>query len=139
MQLVRPLAWLSGTGLALPSLTPAPYRAFRFTSLDTYAAMFDTVDALEHLARPARVGGVPTLLLVDPDDELVDVRRTEAWIAEHDLSGWQLHSLRSTRWHHLLLDPESAGWSAWLEVLFQLNAFLDHGRSASRIGTMAAQ
>lgn len=124
VQLVRPLAWLSGVGLALPSLTPAKYRAFRFTSLDTYAAMFDTVDALDQLSRPDQVGGVPTLVLADPDDELVDVQQTETWITEQRLSCWQFHSVRSNPLHHLILDAESAGPSAWLEILSQVKAFL---------------
>jgi esterase/lipase len=124
VQLIRPLAWLSGVGLALPSMTPAKYRAFRFTSLDTYAAMFDTVDALDRLSRPDQVGAVPTLVLADPDDELVDVQRTEAWITEQRLSSWRFRSVRSNPLHHLILDSESAGRPAWLQILFHVKEVL---------------
>ena len=124
VQLIRPLARLSGVGLTLPSLTPAKYRAFRFTSLDTYAAMFETVDALDQLARPDHVGGVPTLVLADPDDELVDVPWTAAWITEQGLSSWRFRELRSKPLHHVILDAESAGPSAWRDLQVQVTAFL---------------
>ncbi len=124
VDVLRPLRIFAGWNIALPSLTPAAFRAFRMTSLDSYNAMFDVVDGLDKLDRPEHVGAIPVLVIADPDDELIDVDETIAWMRRHRLRRWWFRSLRAKPWHHIVLDSESVGVSAWNDMMNQIHLFL---------------
>lgn len=107
------------TRTIIPSFSPAGYRANRGTSLAAYAALYT---AAAHLAR--HIGpklNVPTLVFLDPKDELVSYGGTERLLAEADLTRWHLYRVEkdasaTARYHHLLIDAPSVGQAVWEQI-----------------------
>lgn len=95
--------------VTIPSMAPAEYRVRSGITLGAYRALFQLREELEEL--PATAYDIPSLVLCDQHDELVDARGLEAFIAEKALSRWQLHILPSRPWErlgkkHLIIAPE---------------------------------
>ena len=93
----------------IPSFAPARYKANPGVTINAYKAMFSIRQELE--AQPAAHYNVPTLVLCDQHDEMVDPEGLRTFIRDKNLSQWQLHILPSSPWRrwgkkHLLTAPE---------------------------------
>jgi hypothetical protein len=106
-----------GPGFLLPSRSPRLYRANRGTSIGAYRALLALKDALE--ATSYRNANRPTLVLVDPRDEVVSSRTLARLIRQHRLDRWTLapvdnHVARSRfGFRHLMVDEEAMGPELW--------------------------
>ena len=131
---LRPLApW---PHLRIPSLAPPDYRANRRTTLAAYTALYATVDHLAH-ACGVRLN-VPTLIFVDPDDELVSYTGLQQMIAKKGLQAWSIHPVRKSgraaqaHYHHLIVDAQTAGYTTWDEMAKLCHLHLTGSASAEK-------
>ncbi len=115
-------------GLVLPTPAPAGYAANPGTPVAAYNALFATLKHFEAHLGPRL--NIPTLVFVDPGDELISFEGLKGLVSEQRLDRWRIHPLRVSRpvlagaYRHLILDEESAGRRAWAELRHTLLAFL---------------
>src|SRR5580704_6752517 len=77
-----------GRGLMLPSRSPETYRANKGTSIAAYQALFELKESLER--REYAHANIPTLVVIDREDELIDSRGVRKLIQEFRLDAWRL-------------------------------------------------
>jgi pimeloyl-ACP methyl ester carboxylesterase len=121
--------------LVIPSATPAAYRANQGTTVAAYSALYAAQDQCEQ-GLDKRLN-VPSLVFVDPQDELVSAEGIQRLIRERNLTNWQVHRVRkspgaATRYHHLLIDPKSMGIQSWAEMAAHMRLFLQTGNPHTR-------
>lgn len=128
--MIRLLTPLRFVGLALPSLAPKEYRAAAFTPLSAYHALFELSDGLQKTADTTGLNRAQGLVILNPEDELVDYRGVRRWLEAH-APAWRvtaLHSQGRAHWAHLIITPAALGESAWHGMADGIAAFLQ-GRS----------
>lgn len=117
--LVKLLGFL-GPEFVVPSFGPGDYRANSGTPMAAYSALFESLERLEKSG--IRQGNTPTLIMIDPDDELVSRDGIAALIQRHSLSAWQLKHVekrsptRERSHHHLIVTEETMGKDAWEHI-----------------------
>lgn len=139
--LIAPAAWIHWYGnipswfsflggrLGLPSKNLESYRAEKTTSLAAYEAMAQgrsEIEAIEETLLKNK-----TLIVMDPDDELVSLKKIKSFIKEKKLQdSWQTleisnknHQLKKS-YHHLVVDPPSMGQDSWEALSKRLSSFL---------------
>lgn len=109
------LLFFLGKGMKLPSYTPEAYRANEALPLPVYRALF--AEERKVAAAAPHLFNLPTLLLVDPKDELISypklVRQAKRFphyrllVLDATLKG------RNSAYHHLILDEPSMGAKNW--------------------------
>ncbi|MEZ4862589.1 MAG: alpha/beta fold hydrolase [Caldilineaceae bacterium] len=77
--------------LTIPSLSDPLYRANRATPLAAYGALFHTLAKLRQ--QPLTRLNVPTLVFIDPQDELVSYRGLQRLIQRKALTAWRIQPL----------------------------------------------
>ena len=114
--------------LLLRSLAPPAYRANPATPVVAYQALYM---ALHHLQQQANAAlNIPTLLFIDPADELVSLRGLQRFICQQQLTEWQLQPVHKTTTqagptaHHLIIDPASVGTASWQHMIAQITQHL---------------
>ena len=88
--------------------------------MTAYLALFE---AIEHFNKNrAQKLNVPTLILIDKQDELVSYRRLQRIIKNRELHQWRLHPVKKNKagakekMHHLIIDESSMGKVVWNEM-----------------------
>ncbi|MCE7989418.1 MAG: hypothetical protein DYG89_50340 [Caldilinea sp. CFX5] len=110
--------------IAIRSFSPRAYRANRATPVAAYLTLRTALANVQRHRHPAL--NVPTLVLIDPRDELVSIRGIQQLIRRHNLTHWRLHPIRKqptrpdARFHHLIIDAECVGPAAWQTMLTQI-------------------
>jgi hypothetical protein len=111
----RPL----GRRFTVPSFAPADVRSHGGTSMAAYETLFGIEAALTQLEAPHRLK-IPTLVIMDPGDELVSQTRIVDWIARNGLAPeWQMVALQKDaatarrRVRHYIFDERSLGPAAF--------------------------
>lgn len=113
---------------AIRSFSPRYYRANPATPVAAYLTLRSVLHNLRR--RRNHVLNIPTLVFIDPKDELVSARGIRRFIAKHDLTHWRLCPVRKqptrpdARFHHLIIDAESVGPTVWQEMLAEMEAHL---------------
>lgn len=139
---IRPLSYLlapfqGAPRTIIPSFSPKSYRANRGTSLAAYAALYA---AAANLARHASSKiNVPTLVFLDPQDELVSYAGTSRFLRDASLTNWRLcpvekDSTAEQRYHHLLIDAASVGQDRWRAMSAAVSAHLAASGSSTPAG-----
>jgi pimeloyl-ACP methyl ester carboxylesterase len=114
--------------MVIPTLAPAAYLANPGTPMAAYNALFETLDHFESRIGPRL--NIPTLVVMDPGDELVSFHGLKQLAEEHHLSRWRFFSLHRRRsllngmLRHIVIDEASVGRSAWAEVRREMTAHL---------------
>ncbi len=110
--------------LSIRSLAPNIYRANPATPIAAYQALYT---ALYHLHQQANAAlNIPTLLLIDPADELVSIQGLRRFIRKQRLTQWHLCPIHKTSSHtrptvhHLIIDPASVGEACWQTMIAQI-------------------
>ena len=112
------LRWLPS--LVIPSWSPQDYRANPGTPIAAYSALFDSVKSVN--GTPCAHANVPTVVFLDPKDELVSTGRMKAFIAKQGLTKWDLVGVANDKselpkpYHHLITDPEAVGRDEWRTI-----------------------
>jgi len=115
--------------LVIPSFAPPRFRANRGTPVAAYNALFASIDALGR----RRLAGldIPSLVVMDPRDELVSLRGLRRLRDRHRLSRWELHEVRrrlargARDYHHLVVSRERLGPDRWSDVSRRAAAWLE--------------
>lgn len=112
-----------GPGFVVPSFAPPELRAHAGTSVAAYEALFACEAAVAALPDPAPLHR-PTLVLIDPRDELVSERGVQEWITRHHLApDWQVFPLGKGRdatvrhIRHHIVNERGMGHSAFVQMV----------------------
>jgi esterase/lipase len=121
----RAVGALPAGGMNIPSMMPKPLRAHKGTSTAAYHALFDTIEMAKLIPSLA---AIPTLVIIDPKDEMVDAARTVDQI-KSQAPRWRVHSLSVEKpggygFHHLLIDQKCVGPDTWSKMTAAMNLFL---------------
>lgn len=114
------LDWPFVSSWFFPSKAPLEYRANADgTPLGAYAALFQSISAIEN--HGIAQGSVPTLVVVDPEDELVSASGLKELIAKRGLHGWKMESIHAriaegTTYHHQIFDAQVLGEEGWKKL-----------------------
>jgi esterase/lipase len=117
-----------GRNFRIPSLSPVNYRVAKSIPLAAYDALGQSAKRISNQRTPS--WNIPTIVWIDPKDELVSSRKLSKWISRQSLSEWQLMFLPSKRqaktktWHHLIIDEEVLGTDAWTNLTRSILSFL---------------
>lgn len=111
-----------GPDFVIPSLAHPEYRANpRGTPVAAYQALFDSLHQIKKYG--LQKSNAPTLVLIDPKDELVNPTRLESLIRKNHLTHWQVMKvtklapeMKKKNYHHLIIDEMSLGVSKWRDV-----------------------
>jgi hypothetical protein len=109
------------------SVSPASYRARRGTSLAAYKALFELERRLD--AANFRNNNIPTLIIIDPQDEFISINKLRGKITRFGLSRWEIlevsNSLSSLHppYHHLIIDSNGVSPETWEEIAGALLRF----------------
>lgn len=107
-------------GWVWPSFAPEFYRANRGTPQAAYQVIFNTLERFEKSLGPKI--NVPTLVFIDPKDELISYKGLRALKEKQKLDQWRFHHITkdkptaTTRIHHLIITPAAVGQTTWLEM-----------------------
>lgn len=114
--------------LTIRSLAPRAYRCNPATPIAAYSALRT---ALLSLQRHADANlNVPTLVLIDPHDELVSLRGLRRLVQRRQLAQWRFYPVQKAqnradlRFHHLILDADCVGPPIWQTMLAQIAAHI---------------
>lgn len=125
--------------LVIPSKSPARYRANRGTPVAAYHAMFQGIRAFDNQIDDAL--DIPTLILVDSQDEFVAYRKLEHLIARPEFKQWRLTPVvkdapvKDNMYHHLIIDTPSLGETVFPELTQRMVTFLLQDVPAELRGT----
>jgi hypothetical protein len=117
-----------GWPASLPSFTPAAYRVNRSLPLSAYRVLFGEEAKLQK-AEGGKLN-FPTLVLLDPKDELISFKRLLQLIGCFGLTKYRVVRLndqlkgRKERYHHLILDEQTMGKENWALAMAEIRAFL---------------
>ena len=112
----------------LPSLSPTPYRANGYTSMNAYHALFQSIEFLTQSA--FRKAGLACLIFVDPQDEFVSLKKITRLRHQYQLFEWHIEPIvaqpdhGSKTWHHLIIDQSSVGQATWNQIGNTMKTFL---------------
>ena len=120
--------FIFGKQRMLPSFTPQSYRANAALPLAIYQILFREVKKVVQ----AGLGkwNVPTLILIDPKDELISYRKLVRYVNRYNLTNCQILTLnkelkgRKDHYRHLILDEETMGAANWVLVTMAMKQFL---------------
>jgi len=107
-------------GLVIPSFTSKSYLANNGTPMAAYNALFETLKHFDQHIGPKL--NVPTIIFIDPEDELVSYRKLKRRVEKEPLNQWQFHRLEKgttgvqEKMHHLIIDEPSVGTDTWNQM-----------------------
>lgn len=111
----------------LPSVAPELYRANDYAPASAYLSLYDGVRLIRDSAKDGL--NVPTLLFMNPRDELVSDNGLRDFINHSGLSRWQYVEVQKSggagaTLDHLIIGPHSLGEETWQQVSHQMLEFL---------------
>jgi esterase/lipase len=114
-------------GLVIPSFTSKSYLANNGTPMAAYNALFETIKDFDQHMGPKI--NVPTIIFIDPEDELVSYRKLKRRVEKDALDRWQFCLLEKgktgvqEKMHHLIIDEPSVGTDTWNQMK---NIIIEH-------------
>lgn len=114
--------------IAIRSFSPHAYRANPATPVAAYLTLRKALSNVQRHPQPAL--NVPTLVLIDPRDELVSMWGIQRLIRRHNLTQWRLQPIHKkptrpdAKFHHLIIDAECVGPVEWQMMLTQIKGQL---------------
>jgi tRNA A-37 threonylcarbamoyl transferase component Bud32 len=129
-RLVKSSITLLGDNLKIKSLAPGPYRLDKWLPAKMYKKLMYWERSILN-ARYAHLN-IPTLLIIDPKDELISHSTLVRRMKEFHLTNYQCIILdsnlrgRSTPYHHLVIDEATMGSKNWSDVRTAIRTFLNY-------------
>jgi pimeloyl-ACP methyl ester carboxylesterase len=106
--------------LVLPTFAPEGYPANPGTPIAGYNALFETLDHFETHIGPQI--NIPSLVIIDPGDELVSFDGLKRLAEERRLDQWRFLPVHRSRsllhgiLRHIIIDETSVGREAWAAI-----------------------
>jgi esterase/lipase len=106
--------------LVIDSISPANYRSNDGTPMAGYKALFEALDHFQRNSNPAL--NVPTLVMMDREDEFISHDAIRGMIADRHLDRWKMVTVEkdppeaALYARHLLIDEATMGKTAWREM-----------------------
>lgn len=118
----------------LPSVAPELYRANNYAPASAYLTLYDGVRLFRESVQQSL--NVPTLLFMNPRDELVSDNGLQDFIEDFGLDRWQYIEVQKSAGagatlDHLIIGPHSLGEESWRQVSDQMVDFLEQPYSGS--------
>ena len=113
----------------IKSRAPAEYRAQKGVSISAYRALFELEDNL--YKNKFTNCNIPTLVFIDPKDELISVSKLQKSILNFNLSNWNIITVSNTgaeitpKYHHLIIDNKSVSTETWNFIHDRIVYFLN--------------
>lgn len=110
--------WVFNRALMPYSGIPDGYRCNQSASVNAFYALYQLVDRYRGLDS-AQIPQVPTLMLLDPKDELIDETRTREFIEQRHLESFEVSNFihrPEPLYYHLAVDSKSLGPDNWQMV-----------------------
>lgn len=124
LRLPPPVSW------SVPNLAPPAYRRYELTPLFWYSNALELYTMMSSIQNTSRLKAIPTLIVLNPSDELVSEDGTRNWIdARHLTPEWSValvHPAPSERFlkEHLIIDKNSLGPREWARFQDLVSDFL---------------
>lgn len=112
----------------VPSYTPKTYKVNEALPLSIYKILYTEVEKV--VKYKFNQLNIPTLILVDPKDELISYKRLLQQVRKFGLTNYQVvvldHQLKGRRepYHHLVIDAQTMGDKNWELAAGELKKFL---------------
>lgn len=126
----RLMTWIPGPDtLGIPSLNHEGYRVGSTTPLGHYRALYALQDEFRE-GQQAALGMIPTLMLVNPKDEMISLPRLQRRLTRSGWDHWRLEEVGPIEpglkpvYQHLTIDEPSMGPGAWLRMQRQILEFM---------------
>jgi esterase/lipase len=122
----------------LPSFNLKEYRSQDGTSVASYQAFFKLLKKHQELSLflKKKLATIPSLILMNPKDELLSFSDLKNFIKDNGLKSWKMISIdnskskNSKKISHLLLDEKSVGHHEWKRMKKEMANFLGFKRDA---------
>jgi hypothetical protein len=118
----------AGDGRIVPSRSPVEYRAGAGASIAAYKALFALEKRLESFSFAKN--NIPTLVFIEPLDELVSYGKLKRLVTKYGLTNWKLQKVSNRggrvrpAYHHLIIDDVCLGKESWVAVRRDMLDFL---------------
>jgi len=105
-------------GWSLPSQNVDSYIIHDGVAIETYNELLEGIAEAEDLDNSKRLNGVPTILFLSEDDEVLNNDGIHDWVSKRNLESWEIITLEArpnvkTARDHLILDETMLGKKAW--------------------------
>lgn len=113
------------------SIVPSMYRANSYLPLRAYDVLFQLYRSLKQ--KKFVHTNVPTLVIIDPNDETMSLQEIKKTITVYHLNYWKLlildsrHSQESVMFHHLIIDKKAMGSKNWEVFTRHVAQFMNEG------------
>jgi len=107
--------------LTIPSFALATYQSNDGTPMAGYNALFESLNSFARNAGPGV--NVPTLVFIDPEDEIVSYNRLKQMVQAENLDQWEFYIVQKentegpAKIHHLIIDAPSTGEGVWKDMM----------------------
>jgi len=126
------------SGWILPSFNLKEYRSQDGTSVASYQAFFKLLKKHKgpSLSLKKKLAIIPSLILMNPEDELLSFSDLKNFIKDNGLKSWKMipidnsKSKNSKKISHLLLDEKSVGHHEWKRMKKEMANFLGFKKDA---------
>ena len=128
-----------GKGYMVPSFSNPEYRVCNGTPIAAYDSLFASYNMLNK-TEFSHSRQTPTLVFIDPKDELVSASGIKKIISSKHLNNWSLVEVTNyaattkVKYHHFIVAEEAVGSHVWKQTLEAISASLDgHSQPRSSI------
>ena len=120
------LAFFLNDKFQIPSFGLRGYKAYNKIPLNIYKVMAGLVQKLE--SSKYQNTNQQTLVIIDPKDELVSLKKLKGLIEKYQLDQWEIYKLNSSyilKYHHLIIDKQTMGKRNWNHLTVKMLRFLE--------------
>ncbi len=115
-------------GLVIPSSSPVEYRANPGTPMAGYTAFYTLYSQFRKNIQRVKIN-LPALIFMHPEDEFVSLGKIQRLKSDHNLSAWDIMSIRKTdaindSLYHLTIDQNSVGSETWKKMWSRVDSLL---------------
>lgn len=116
--------------IGLPNLSPTEYKRFQNTPLFWYQNIFTLYTGTREVTHPRRFRATPTIIFLNPTDELVSLSGIENWIEDNQIAeSWKVIPVHRTPLkpfvaEHIVIDEQSLGHEEWGRIKGLIGRFV---------------
>lgn len=119
------------TSWSVPNVAPPAYRRYELTPIFWYSNTLELYSMMERSSYTSRLKSLPTLIVLNPRDELVSDGGVERFVSKNGLSPeWRIALVHpapeeQSLKEHLIIDPTCLGTKEWERLKALIADFLE--------------